>query len=223
MTRLVDKERAIEIRKRGYSYTHIAKVLGVSKSTLSGWLASVAYTPNKEMVRKIGLARAASGKVKSRMKHASLRKAAYEAKREFRKASRRDLFMVGLGLYVGEGSKTAEITRFVNSDPATVRFMVRWFTEGLGVPRRNLRVRVHLYPDCNEQESLRYWSKITTIPKGQFQKTSFDRRTDKKKMRIGKLMHGTAHISVNSLGEKRFGVFLFRKIAAWSELILNEA
>ena len=130
--------------------------------------------------------------------------------------------MLGLGLYIGEGSKTAEITRFVNSDPTTVNFMIRWFTDALGLPKKNLRVRIHLYPDCDEQRSLQYWSQITTIPKGQFQKTSFDRRTDKKAVKSGKLLHGTAHLSLNSLGQKRYGVFLFRKISAWSRLVLEE-
>ena len=147
MARFADKLRAIELRKGGHSYNYISGVLKVSRSTLSDWLANVPYTPNEETIKRIGLARAASGKAKSKIKQASILQAAVEAKRELGKVSRRDLFMLGLGLYIGEGSKTAEITRFVNSDPTTVNFMIRWFTDALGLPKKNLRVRIHLYPD----------------------------------------------------------------------------
>ena|SRR3989344_252714 len=222
MSRFADKLRAIELRENGHSYNYISGVLKISKSTLSDWLAHIPYEPNEETIERIGRARAASGAVKTKMRQASILAAAVESRRELGKVSRRDLFMLGLGLYIGEGSKTAEITRFVNSDPAVINIMIRWFTEALGLPKRNLRIRIHLYPDCDEDSSLQYWSKVTTIPLSQFQKTSFDRRTDKKAMKSGKLLHGTAHLSLKSFGEKRFGVFLFRKIVAWSELVLGE-
>ncbi len=218
---MADKLRAVELRRKGYSYNYISDTVKVSKSTLSDWLADIPYTPNEETILRIGKARAASGQAKSRLKQESIILARHEAGRELGKVSKRDLFMLGLGLYIGEGSKTAGITRFANSDPAVVNLMIRWFTEALGLSKRHLRIRLHLYPDCNEKQSLQYWSKITTIPLSQFHKTSFDRRTDKKVAKSGKLLHGTAHLSLNSLGEKRLGVFLFRKISAWSDTVLN--
>lgn len=222
MVRAYDKLRAIELRRKGYSYNYISGVLRISKSTLSDWLADIPYTPNEETIKKIGKARAASGEAKSKIRRESIFLAQKEARRELGKVSRRDLFMLGLGLYIGEGSKTAEITRFVNSDPTVINLMIRWFTTALGLPRDNLRIRIHLYPDCDEQRSLRYWSKITSIPISQFHKSSFDRRTDKKAAKSGKLLYGTAHLSLNSLGQKRFGVFLFRKIEAWSGMVLRD-
>ena len=221
MARFADKLRAIELRKKGHSYNYISEILNISKSTLSDWLAEIPYTPNAETVSRIGRARAASGEAKSKIRRASIFEAGIAAKRELGGMSRRDLFMLGLGLYVGEGSKTAEIIGFVNADPSVINLMIRWFTEAIGLPKANLRIRLHLYPDSDERRSLQYWSKITTIPVSQFQKTSFDRRTDKKAIKSGKLLHGTAHLRLKSFGEKRFGVFLFRKISAWSGLVLG--
>ena len=221
MSRTQDKLHAIRLRSKGHSYGYISNVVKISKSTLSDWLSDIPYTPNKETIRRIGKARAASGEAKSKIRQESIRRATEEARQQLGEVSKRDLFMLGLGLYIGEGSKTAEITRFVNSDPAAVNLMIRWFVKALGVPKENLRVRIHLYPDCNEKRSLQYWSKVTAIPKNQFQKSSFDRRRDKKVNKSGKLLHGTAHMSLNSLGQKKFGVFLFRKIGAWSNLVLN--
>ena len=221
MARFADKLRAMELRKKGHSYNYISEVLNISKSTLSDWLAEIPYTPNAETVSRIGRARAASGEAKSKIRRDSILEAGIAAKRELGWMSRRDLFMLGLGLYVGEGSKTAEIIGFVNADPSVINLMIRWFTEAIGLPKANLRIRLHLYPDSDERRSLQYWSKITTIPVSQFQKTSFDRRTDKKAIKSGKLLHGTAHLRLKSFGEKRFGVFLFRKISAWSGLVLG--
>ena len=221
MARFADKLRAMELRKKGHSYNYISEVLNISKSTLSDWLAEIPYTPNAETVSRIGRARAASGEAKSKIRRDSILEAGTASKRELGRMSRRDLFMLGLGLYVGEGSKTAEIIGFVNADPSVINLMIRWFTEAIGLPKANLRIRLHLYPDSDERRSLQYWSKITTIPVSQFQKTSFDRRTDKKATKSGKLLHGTAHLRLKSFGEKRFGVFLFRKISAWSGLVLG--
>ena len=80
---------------------------------------------------------------------------------------------------------------------------------------------LHIYPDCDEEKRLQFWSEATTIPRSQFLKTVVDWRKDKKTFKSGKLPHGAAHLRVNSLGEKRFGVFLARKILAWSDEVLG--
>lgn len=221
MTKVHARGVAVKMRKQGYSYSDIAPRAGVSKSTLSIWLANVEYTPNAEVVERIGKARAASSEAKSRIKRESIALALGEAKKELGVISRRDLFMLGLGLYIGEGEKSTQQVRFVNSNPYVMNLAVRWFVKTLGLSRGHLRLHLHLYPDSNEVASLRYWSRMTTIPLGQFRKTMVDRRTNKRAVKAGKLPYGTAHLSVNSLGEKRFGVFLARKIAGWSEMVLE--
>src|SRR3989344_6445018 len=112
MARFADKLRSVELRKEGHSYNYISRVLKISKSTLSDWLADIPYTPNNETIRRIGKARAASGEAKSKIRQESIRRATEEARQQLGEVSKRDLFMLGLGLYIGEGSKTAEITRF---------------------------------------------------------------------------------------------------------------
>jgi len=221
MTKTSLRLAAVELRKSGHSYNRIAELLGVSKSSLSSWLSDVPYTPNEETVTRIGKALAASGEAKSKLKRESILMARDVARKDIGKLTRRDFFMLGLGLYIGEGMKSTQITRFVNSNPAIMRLIVRWFMKVLGLRRENLRVRIHLYPDCNEEESKRFWAQEVGIPLGQFQKTQIDRRINKRSTNSGKLPHGTAHLSINSLGEKRFGVFLARRILAWSDIVLG--
>lgn len=216
------RERAINFRNGGYSYNYISQKLGVSKGTLSYWLAKIPYKPNKETVATIGKARAASGRAKNLQKIESIVRAQAEAKKDVGILTRRDLFMVGLGLYIGEGSKTHDIVRIVNSDPHVVLFAMRWFQEAIGIPKENFVIRIHLYPDSNEKKVIRFWSRTTGLPLGQFHKSQVDYRQGKKVSRKGKLPHGTAHMTVNSHGRKEFGVFLARKIEAWTQEVFND-
>ena len=216
------KQMAIELRKAGNSYNHIASILGVSKSTLSDWLSQIPYSPNEETIRRIGKARATASEVKTRMKQQSIQEAGYLAHIEIGDLSKRDLFMIGLGLYLGEGKKSAAETRVVNSNHGIMAFFVHWFEKSLGIPKQNLRVRLHLYPDSPETECIQFWSQRLAIPETQFYSSIIDRRMNKKSSNSGTVSYGTAHLTIKSLGERRFGVFLARKIAAWSEMILTQ-
>lgn len=221
MTKIYVKSEALKLREAGHSYNYISQIVRVSKSTLSLWLADIPYIPNQETIERIGKARAASGQVKSKIKRESIAAARKEAEKELGNISRRDLFMLGLGLYIGEGAKSTQTICIANSNPAVIVLMVRWLTKIFGLSQKNLRLCIHIYPDCDQEKSLQYWSKMTNIPISQFRKTSIDRRTDKKVNKEGKLPYGTAHLIVNSLGNKRFGVFLSRKIGAFSDKVLK--
>ncbi len=215
------REQAFALRKSGYSYNFISEKTGISKSTLSGWLGSIPYKPNKVTLERIGKARTASGFAKAKQKLDSIDQAVKEAKNEIGKISKRDLFMLGIGIYVGEGTKTHGIVRVINSDPKIIKFTVGWFREVCGLSMENFRIRIHLYPDCNVKKSLEFWSKSSGINLKQFQKTQVDNRKEKKMFKRGKLPHGTAHLSIKSNGKKEFGVFLSRKINAWIGEVLK--
>lgn len=215
------KLSAIELRKAGYSYSHIAESVGVSKSTLASWLAHVPYKPNAETISRIGKARAASGAAKSLLKRESIARARAEAAKEIGKLSRHDVFYVGLGLYIGEGAKSLENNRFTNANPAVMRFMIRWYTEALGLKRESLKIRLHIYPDNDEETCITFWSQAVRLPRKQFLKTQVDWRKNKKLVKVGKTPYGTAHLTAMSMGEKRFGVYLARKLLAWSDKVLD--
>ena len=220
MTKVVAKKEATLLRSAGHSYNYIASKVGVSKSTISDWLAKIPYNPNKETIDRIGKARARSGLVKHLQKMASIRRARCLARADISSMNKRDLFMLGLGLYIGEGTKTHGITRVINADPKIIQLAIRWFKEICGVGKKNFRMRIFLYPDNDVEECLNFWSKSSTIPRSQFQKTQIDLRKDKKRFKRGKLPYGTAHLAIRSNGKKEFGVFLARRINAWIEEVL---
>lgn len=129
--------------------------------------------------------------------------------------------MLGLGVYIGEGSKSHGITKVVNSNPRIIKLCLKWFKEVFDLTDKNFRVRIHLYPDNNLNETLQFWSRELKIPLGQFQKTQIDTRTGKKMFKRGKLPYGTAHVTVRSLGRPEHGVFLQRRINAWIERVMR--
>lgn len=121
--------------------------------------------------------------------------------------------MLGLGVYIGEGSKSRGNIRVINSDPRVITLVIRWFEDVFGLKIINFSLTVHLYPDNNLNDAVNFWSKVTGIPKEQFGKVQIDSRKKKTKKR-GMLKYGTAHLYIHSRGNKKLGVQLFRNIIA---------
>ena len=215
------REKTFDLRKRGYSYTYISEQTGIKKSTLSDWLHNVEYHPNQETINRIGKARAASGRVKHLQKLRTIEEARQIAVSDIRELNKRDLFMLGIGLYIGEGSKTSNIIRVINSKPEIIKLAIKWFRDICGLSNENFSLRIHMYPDNNIDETLKYWSNQTGMPLSHFAKSQIDTRTGKKLFKRGKLPFGTAHLSIRSKGNKNFGVRLSRRILAWIEIVLH--
>ena len=221
MTRAITiREKVFKLRKEGYSYSWISEKVRISKSTLSEWLQDIPFAPNKDTIEKINKARIASGVHKYKNKIESFKKAGYQAKKDIGVLSKRDVMMLGIGLYIGEGGKTDGLTRIINSDPKVIKFAVKWLRISFGINVENIKVRLFIYPDNIEKDCIEYWSKSTGIPINQFFKSTVDNRNNKKMSNKGKLPFGTAHLSVKSLGNKDLGVYLHRLIMAWINRVL---
>lgn len=216
------KEKAIRLRSQGYSYNLIADKTGVSKSTLHGWLAQVPYTPNAEVTERIGRGRAKATETKHKQKLARFKIAQKNAQNDIKRLTKRDRFMFGLAIYLGEGEKNENVG-IINSDPNIVVFMIGWLEEHYGVGVDNLTLAIHLYPDNNTAACLQFWSEMTGIPRKQFGKTQIDRRKNKKLGKRGKLPYGTAHLRVRSSGRKEFGVLLARRIKIATDMVLKRS
>jgi len=216
------KEKAIDYRKKGYSYSMISKKLGLAKSTLSDWLKEIPYKPNKAVLKRIQLAPAKSAEIVHNRKVANIVKIKKLAKKELGKLSKRDLWLLGIGLYLGEGMKLQESIRVINSDPEIIKAAIKWFRKVCNLSTENFALTIHTYPDNNISETINYWSKVTGISKKQFGKTQIDRRTNKSGKKKRKLPYGTAHLVIRSRGKKEFGVNLHRRIMGWIEATLSQ-
>ncbi len=210
------------MRKQGDSYSMITSKLDVSKSTLSSWLKEIPYEPNEKVWARIKSGPLKSGKIKHNKKVQDIARIKKISGQELGKITARDVWMLGLGLYLGEGSKSYEIIRIINSDPKIIKLAVKWFKNTCGLSSKNITIAIHLYPDNDEKECLTYWSKAVNIPLVQFRKTQVDSRTDKSDKKMRKLPYGTAHVTIVSNGNPDFGVNLHRRIMGWIESSLGQ-
>ena len=207
---------------RGWSYAIIGEKLRIGKGTLSDWLRDVPYSPNATVRKRIKEGPAKSAMLRNQSKRASIASARSTALKTIGQLSKRDLLLLGLGLYIGEGTKSCECVQFVNADPNVICLIMRWFREVCGVPLAHFAIAVHIYPDTDEQAALQFWSNITKIPLGQFRKTQRDARLNKSHKLKNKLPHGTALITVKSCGKIELGVGLHRKIMGWIAAAQND-
>jgi len=211
----VEKQNAIELRKKGMSYSLISNQLSISKSTLSNWLKDLPYSPNKQVLDRIRHGQGTYGLRRRQIRLDEISELKLQGIAEVGEMSKRDLWMIGLGLWIGEGSKTMEQIRLVNSDPRVIRLFIRWLREICGLKDENITIAMHLYPDSNELLSMSYWMDITKLPREQFRKTQIDRRLDKKVLKTGKTPYGTLHVTVISNNNSEKGVRLYRKMMGW--------
>jgi len=215
------KEKAIGLRKQGFSYLYISKQLSIAKSTLSLWLKDVVYIPNSIMIDRKEESNRKFNEAKRVDKVRSMVEAYNFAENNIGKLSERDLFILGIGIYIGEGSKVGDFIRIANSDPRIIRFAMLWFKGCFGLSNANFKIRIHMYPDNNEKEVIDFWIKALKVKNDIFYPSSFDRRQNKKLKNRSTLPYGTAHLSVISNGDKSLGVLLHRKILASIDFVLK--
>lgn len=218
-----EKQKAFEMRSHGWSYSDISQELGVPKSTLSGWLGALPYTPNKTVQKRIKTGQGTYGVRRQKERIIETASLNAQGKRELGTISKRDLWILGLGLWLGEGSKTLEQIRLVNSNPDIIRIFIKWLREICQLSTLNITVAMHLYPDSDETECKQYWMNITQLPEDQFRKTQIDKRLNKQVSKIGKNKFGTLHVTVVSVGNPEYGVRLHRRLMGWVAAVTENA
>jgi len=174
--KLIEKEKARALRKRGKSINQIVKEAGLTKSSVSLWVRDIVLTKaqkNKlsergrsvESIEKRRLVRLSNEQAKRQV-------VIDKAKKDFNFISLEQLKLVGIILYLGEGGKTERgVARLSNSDPVVIKIMMRFFREICEVPEEKFRGNVHTFAHADVEKTEKYWSKITGIPRSQFHKT----------------------------------------------------
>lgn len=216
------RTEAQKLRDTGYSYNMINAKLGIAKSTLSNWFKDRLFTPNQEVLQRIQYGPIISGERAHNKRVQEIQRMKNLGIQELGNLSKRDLWLLGLGLYIGEGNKSHETICIVNSDPKVIGLAIKWFKDVCGLKNENITVAIHLYPDNNIWECFKFWGKVTGIPIENFRKIQIDTRKDKLLIKNRKLPYGTAHIRVICKGDSEKGVKLFRKLLGWIEGALSQ-
>lgn len=171
--KLALKNKAIFLRKKGFSFREISEKLGMSKSTASLWLRDIKLSRKaKDRIIKLGVD-GRDNSIKS-VKNRIAKEDKKISERVTETISRcvllkNDLKLVCALLYWCEGGKTekAQLT-FINSDPELIRYFIDTLRKAFDIDEKRFRALLHVHEYHNTEKQIEFWSKITKIPKSQF-------------------------------------------------------
>jgi hypothetical protein len=219
------KEAAIELRRKGLTYSEILKEIPVAKSTLSDWLHSVGLSKyQKQRLTEKKLAAIKRGaEAKHIQRIVRTQKIIKDAQREIGMISKRELWLMGTMLYWAEGSKEKDYrpgagVQFTNMDPLMIHFFLCWLKDICGINKENLifELYIHETHKCRVEEIINFWSQKINIPPQYFSHIYFKRagiKTNRKN--VGASYFGVIRIRVKS------STFLGRKIAGWTQGVVK--
>ena len=197
--------QALKLRRRGWSYSAIKKELGIAKSTASAWLNK--YPLTEKQIRQFSPLsrerRIEHFRDTFRKKRLQALNEAYDIEKDkINNLSQREIYLMGLMLYWGEGMKATRGTiSFANTNPAMIRMAIYWLVHCMGFERNKLRVKLHLYSDMKIDIETQYWIDELNLPVMQFKKPYI------KESKFGNLTqkgfgHGTCDLNVYGTKKK---------------------
>jgi len=221
ITKTLEKQKAIALRRKGKTYKEILSLIPVAKSTLSIWLQSVDLSKKqKHRISEERLAGAKKGgSVKKKQRIDRQNKIFKESNSDIFSISENELFIIGVILYWAEGSKEKEykpgsLFQFSNMDPRIIRIILIWILKVCKIERNMLIFNIFLHESHKDKvlEVREYWSKITGFPMSSFNTIYWKRNILKTNRRnIEKKYYGVLKIKVRESSS------LVRQIAGWSE------
>ena len=214
--KVIEKEKARILRKKGYSMNQIVRETGFPKASVSDWTRDIVLTKTqKKKISEMG--RSVESIERRRLSRLSNERAKRqiivdEAKKDYTHISQGQLKLIGIILYLGEGGKTERgSARISNSDPLVIKIAMRFFREVCGVKEERFRGNIHAFAHTDVEKTEKYWSKITGISRYQFQKTYIKASSASLQKRYT-LPHGTFSINVSDTK-------IFLTIMGWIEKI----
>jgi predicted transcriptional regulator len=170
-------EQAVSFRKRGFTYSEIAKICNVSKATVSNWLrhedfsqvVSIAnkkraITDNKKRLALINKARVTERQV-------SYAAAKRVAATEFKHYRHSPLFIAGITAYMTSGDlNTPHQIRVSSANVVTQQIIIAFVKEFLGVDRSDIHVWLSLSSLHDEVICMKWWIRKTGVLASSFYK-----------------------------------------------------
>lgn len=175
--------KARQMRSKGESVKDIAKLLNISRGTVSVWVRDIILSVEQlERLKQKSIKGGELGRLKGSLMQKERRLRAIEdgvkwGISKVESLSDREYLLTGAALYWAEGSKKRGGIMVCNSDPRMIVFMINWLTNFFEIDKKRivLTVGINEIHKAREKAVKNYWSKITSIPLDQFRKTSFKR------------------------------------------------
>jgi hypothetical protein len=214
MAKSMIRIKARELRKAGKSIKEITETLSISKASVSVWCRDIVLTSSqiqhlhKKMVEGGYAGRLKGAEGNKKKKQERIEKYRIEGIDSTKNMTTREILMLGLGLYLGEGSKTHNQVRLSNSDPRLIKIFIQWAETIFGVTKENItcRVLINKIHKKRIEEVERQWSTLLNIPLKQFRKTTLVKSKNKKKYANHEIHIGTLAVSIQKSSDMMYRI-----------------
>ena len=180
-----NKNKAINLRKQGFSLLEISKKLHIAKSTASVWLRPIelSATARDKLSQKQSLGR--NNAIQTRLNSRKNQIASFQAEAlESLKKVPYSPFLAKIFctlLWWCEGNKNESFVRFTSSDITLIQNFLHVFRTGFSLDEKKFRGLVHIHSYHNDDKQKAFWSKVTKIPLTQFHNSFQKANTGKRK------------------------------------------
>lgn len=222
MSKPLEKQRAIELRRAGLSYREIRRQVPVAKATLSLWLRSVGLSkPQKQRLTVKRLLAARRGWEKLRKEKLARVAAIWEdAGQEAARwlAAREMLWLIGTVLYWAEGQKVKEWASrerfcFTNMDPRVLLIVRDWLRAYCGVSDGDMELALYIHSDADVSAAQRFWCDTLAISQRELRIYFKRPNPNTRRRNIGRTYYGTMRLSV------RRSTALSHRVMAWIQSV----
>jgi hypothetical protein len=177
MSKSKERAEARSLRLRGWAMKRIARQLDVSASSVHRWVADIVLTVDqrKAIDERVLRVRAETFRAWNKRKHLRACEKEEENRSLGRHAigeiSQRDVLLLGLGLYLGEGSKREVYTVSLSNMNKDLINLFLELLETLGISRKDVAANLYINPECDPEHHILWWCRHTGLLRGQFRKT----------------------------------------------------
>ena len=181
------KEKAVQLRRKGFSLNEVVRALMISKSTASYWLEDIELGSRaiKRLEKRKIIGQYKTVQIKKIKRVKLFKRLGTEAvkKIELINFDKKIYQLLASVLFWCEGTK-GRLARvgFTNSDPKMVEFFFKCLRKGFEIKEEKFRIVVHLHSYHNEKTQIEFWSRVTGVPKSNFTK-SFKKKNSGKRIR----------------------------------------
>ena len=161
------REKAIILRKKGYSLTDICEMLNRGKSTVFYWIkgikiekANIFLKRKEKNYKESSLKAGFAVRNKYKKIHEEYKTKAIQ---EWETLKKDENFLLFIMAYLCEGSKRGKWTVCIsNSDPYFILFNKKWFDK-ININNKEIEGQIHLHEDQSIEDNIKFWKNILNI------------------------------------------------------------
>jgi len=221
-----NKNTAIDLRKKGLSYSEILKKISVPKSTLAFWLKDIKLEPNQSDLLLKRRSETAKANIEKRLLRTELEIENLKniSATAIKDVSKRELWLMGIMLYWRERMSNEDMhdikngLKFSSGDPILIKFFMKWLIDIGKIDDRDLLFDIFIKKPktkSNVDNAVKYWSGVTGLLRSRF--------IHNYSMKSNKAKKGASNISDNGFLRIRVSgsTMLARQISGWIRGIQN--